>query len=129
MSNKVIEGPAEVPPPDGAYSPGVVSGGFLFLSGQGPFGPDGERVGADLREQVLATLDNLERLAEAAGARLEDTVRFGLYLKNPQDLAAVNQCFEERLSRPFPARTAVYTDLRGFDVEIDAIVALPPHVP
>jgi enamine deaminase RidA (YjgF/YER057c/UK114 family) len=34
---------ADAPPAAGSYSPGIVSGGFLFIAGQGPFDLDGQK--------------------------------------------------------------------------------------
>ena len=39
----------EAPQPSGGYSQGIVAGGFLYLSGQGPFDAAGARVGDDGR--------------------------------------------------------------------------------
>jgi hypothetical protein len=37
----------------------------------------------------------------------------------------LNAVLERRLTPPYPVRTTVPADLRGFDVEIDAVVAMP----
>ena len=117
--------PASVPPPAGPYSPGIKVGNLLFLAGQGPFGPNGERVGETFADQVRATLDNLERVANEAGSSLKNAVRIGAYLSTLNYFAEFNSIIGEYVSEPYPARTTVPADLRGFDVEIDAIVYLP----
>lgn len=113
------------PPPAGPYSQGVVSGGLLFLAGQGPFDENGERVGATFADQVRRTFENLETVAQAAGTTLHNAVRYGVYLKTLDDFAEFNEIAKEYLSDPLPARTTIQADLRGFDIEIDAIVAVP----
>lgn len=117
--------PTSVPPPSGPYSPGIKVGDLLFLAGQGPFDANGNRVGATFADQVRATLDNLERVASAAGTSLTNAVRIGAYLSTLNYFAEFNAIIAEYVSEPFPARTTVPADLRGFDVEIDAIVYVP----
>lgn len=117
--------PTDAPPPAGPYSPGVVSCGLVFLAGQGPFDADGQRVGETFADQVRATFRNLETVAQAAGTSLHNAVRYGVYLRTLDDFAEFNEIAREFLSEPYPARTTIEVQLRGFDVEIDAIVAVP----
>lgn len=112
------------PPPAGPYSQGATFGGLVFLAGQGPFDANGQRRGETFAEQVRATFKNLETVAQAAGTSLHNAVRYGVYLKSLDDFAEFNEIAKEFLSDPLPARTTIQANLRGFDVEIDAIVAL-----
>ena len=107
----------DAPQPAGTYSSAVVAGSLVFLAGQGPFDKDSNRVGETFR--------NLETVAQAAGTSLENTVRYGVYLKTLDDFAEFNEIAAEFLTAPLPARTTIQANLRGFDVELDAIVALP----
>lgn len=113
------------PPPAGPYSTGVVFGGLVFLAGQGPFNANGERLGETFADQVRATFRNLETVAQAAGTSLHNAVRYGVYLNTLDDFAEFNEIAKDFLSEPFPVRTTIQANLRGFDVEIDAIVAGP----
>ena len=117
------------PPPAGPYSPGIVHGDLLFLAGQGPFDSAGNRVGESFADQVRQTFRNLQAVAEAAGGSLHDAVRVGVYLKDLADFAVLNEVSREFLTEPYPARTTIRVGLSGFDVEIDAIVALPAGRP
>lgn len=113
------------PPPAGPYSPGIVHGGVLYLAGQGPFDQSGARVGETFADQVRQTFANLQANAEAAGTSLEHTIRYGVYLRSLDDFAEFNEVAKEFLTEPYPVRTTIEVALRGFDVEIDAIVAVP----
>ncbi|WP_426186718.1 RidA family protein [Microbacterium sp. TWP3-1-2b2] len=113
------------PEPAGTYSSGIVSGGFLFLAGQGPFNTETEIVGESFADQVRQTFANLEAVAAAAGTSMTNAVRMGVYLNDLADWAEFNEVSKEFLTTPYPARTAVQADLNGFLVEVDAIVALP----
>lgn len=112
------------PRPAGTYSPGVIAGDTLYLSGQGPFDASGQRVGQTFADQVRQTFTNLEAVAQAAGVTLAATVRYGVYLKNLDDFAEFNEIASEFLPEPLPARTTIEAPLRGFDVEIDAVLYL-----
>lgn len=112
----------EAPKPAGTYSSGIAAGPFIFLAGQGPFNSSGERVGETFADQVRQTFRNLEAVAHAGGASLNDAVRYGVFLKSLDNFKEFNAVAAEFLQQPFPARTTIQADLMGFDVEIDAIL-------
>jgi len=117
--------PASVHVPRGPYSPGLRVGNLLFLAGAGPFDAEGNRVGTTFADQVRETLDNLERVANEAGTSLKNAVRIGAYLSTLNYFDEFNAVIAEYVTEPYPARTTVPVDLRGRDVEIDAIVYIP----
>jgi 2-iminobutanoate/2-iminopropanoate deaminase len=123
MLNPILTDAA--PAPAGPYSQGIVAGNLLFLAGQGPFNSKGERVGETFADQVRQTFSNLEAVANAAGTSLANAIRYGVYLKNLDDFAEFNTLAAEFLTHPLPVRTTIEAALRGFDVEIDAIVLIP----
>ena len=92
---------------------------------QGPFDSSGERVGETFAGQVRQTFANLAAVAREAGTSLDRTVRLGVYLRCLDDFAEFNAVSRELLSEPYPARTTIEAALRGFDVEIDAVLELP----
>ena len=112
------------PAPTGPYSQAIKSGGFLFLAGQGPFRPDGAKVDGSFEDQARQTLQNLQSVAAAAGASLADAVRVGVYLRDMSNFAAMNKVYAEYFRDPMPARTTIQSDLPGFEIEVDAVIAL-----
>ena len=75
MPRKPVLSP-EAPQPSGGYSQGIVAGGFLYLSGQGPYDAVGRRASATtIAEQVRQVLENLDAVARAAGGSLQNAVR------------------------------------------------------
>ena len=122
--NRIPVRAADAPAPTGPYSQAIRSGGFLFLAGQGPFRPDGSKVESSFEEQARQTFSNLQAVAAAAGASLADAVRVGVYLRDMSDFAVMNKVYVEFLRDPMPARTTIQSDLPGFDIEVDAIVAV-----
>lgn len=117
--------PTDAPPPVGPYSAGIKVGNLLFLAGQGPFDANGDRVGSNFAEQARATFDNLERVASAAGTSLKNAVRIGAYLSSLDYFGEFNKVMAEYVDKPYPARTTVPVELRGFDIEVDAVLFVP----
>jgi 2-iminobutanoate/2-iminopropanoate deaminase len=112
------------PPPGGPYSQAIRSGGFLFLAGQGPFRLDSSKVEGSFEEQARQTFLNLEAVAAAAGASLTDAVRVGVYLRDMSNFTALNRIYIEFFRDPMPARTTIQSNLPGFEIEVDAVLAM-----
>lgn len=112
------------PPPAGTYSQGIIAGGFLFIAGQGPFDLEGKKRPDTFRNEVMMTLGNLENIARAAGTTIQNAVRLGVYLLDMNNFQEMNKIFVEYFNEPYPVRTTIQADLRGFQIEIDAIVKL-----
>lgn len=111
--------------PAGPYSHGITVGDLLFCSGQAPQDPNGNRLGETFADQVRATMDNLEKICAEAGTSMKNAVKVTAYLSSLDYFEEYNAVYAEYLGTPPPARTTVPVDLRGFDVEIDAVVAIP----
>lgn len=115
----------DVPPPAGAYSPGVRAGDLLFVSGQVPKDPrTGAIVGDEVREQTRQVLRNLEGVLAAGGATLADVVGVTVYLQDEGDWGAFNEVYKTVFAPPYPTRAVVGTQLRGILVEVSAIAHL-----
>ena len=112
------------PAPAGPYSQAIKSGGFVFLAGQAPFRPDGSKVEGSFEDQARQTLQNLQSVAAAAGASLADAVRVGVYLRDMSNFGTLNKVYAEFFHEPMPARTTIQSDLPGFEIEVDAVIAL-----
>jgi 2-iminobutanoate/2-iminopropanoate deaminase len=114
----------EAPPPSGGYSQGIRAGDLLFLSGQGPYDDDGNRIGSSIAEQVRQVLANLDAVARAGGGSLQNAVRVGMYISDMKHFDEMDAAYREFFREPRPARTTIQSDLVGFDVEGDAVVWL-----
>ncbi len=128
MKDKRAVAPTNAPDPysGGHYSPGIVAGGFVFTSGQGPIVPGSNVVSkGTIAQQTQLTIDNLESVLQGAGATLERVVKATVYLADLTDWAAFNEIWQERFGDVPPARTTVRADLlEGMRVEVDAIAIL-----
>lgn len=110
------------PQPSGAYSQGIAAGGFVFLSGQGPFTPDGAVPEGGIAAQARQVFANLSAVAEAAGGSLADAVRVGVYLHTMADFGEMNDVYRATFPEPLPARTTIETPLPGFLIEVDVVL-------
>lgn len=111
----------------GAYSDGVVVGGFLFVSGQASvdFSTSSFVLGT-IEEETTRTLDNIKAIIERAGASMEDVVKCTVHLSDIKDFDRYNKVYASYFSGIKPARTTVQSVLaENIKVEIDAIVKMP----
>jgi 2-iminobutanoate/2-iminopropanoate deaminase len=111
----------------GAYSDGVLAGGFLFVSGQAcvNFKTSSFELGT-IEEETIRTLDNIKAIIETAGATMEDVVKCTVHLSDIRDFARYNKIYSEYFKGIKPARTTVQSVLaENLKVEIDAIVKMP----
>ena len=112
----------------GPYSHAVVSNGLVFCSGQVHTDPaTGQLVEGSIGEQTERCLENLSVVAAAAGARLADAVRMGIYVTDMQTFKDVNEAYGAYFETDPPARSTVAVAALplGAKVEIDAVIALP----
>ena len=108
------------------FSPGIMLGDFLFVSGQGPIGENGEVEPGDVRAQTKKTLENFKKVVEAAGSKMDEVVQTTVYLKDLADFAGMNESYSSFFSYPRPARTTVQAELLfGMKVEIQGIAYVP----
>lgn len=112
----------------GAYSDGVVCGGFLFLSGQAAvdFSKSAFILGT-IEEETVRTLDNIKAIIEAAGGKMNDIVKCTVHISDIQYFNKFNEVYATYFGEGIPpARTTVQSVLgENIKVEIDAIVKLP----
>lgn len=104
---------------------GIVSGGFLFVSGQMPLDSEWRLVSDDFRTQARATFDNFRACLHAAGCDFRDVVKVTAFLANTSDFDAYNEIYGEYFEPPYPARTTVQAGLLGFSIEVEGIARLP----
>jgi 2-iminobutanoate/2-iminopropanoate deaminase len=116
------------PAPIGPYSQAVAADGVLYCSGQVPLHPEtGELVKGGIADQARRCLESLDAVCRAAGTRLSDAARIGIYLTDMSLFAEVNEVYAGFFSEPFPVRTTIGVAAlpKGALVEMDATVPLP----
>lgn len=110
----------------GAYSAAILTGGLLFVSGQGPLNlATGEAVHGSIEEETLLTLSHVKKIIEAAGGRVDDIVKCTVHLQDIADFNRFDTAYASFFKGIKPARTTVQSVLSdGIKIEIDAIAVI-----
>ncbi len=104
----------------GPYSQAIRANGFLFISGQIPFDPaTGKLVEGDIRAQTERVMENLKGILEAAGSSLDKVVKTGVFLKDMNDFAAMNETYGRYFPANPPARATVEVARLPRDVRVE----------
>jgi 2-iminobutanoate/2-iminopropanoate deaminase len=115
----------DAPKPIGTYSQAIKAGQMVFLSAQAPLVPETmEVVEGGIEAQINRAFDNLNAVAKAAGATLDNAVKITVYLTDLSNFALVNQKMSELFSEPYPARAAIGAKSlpKGTDFAVEAIL-------
>jgi 2-iminobutanoate/2-iminopropanoate deaminase len=117
---------SHAPKPIGPYSQGVISGGFLFLSGQIAIDAGtGQLISGDVSAQTERVLTNLLAVLKEAKMGPENVVKTTVYLADMADFPKMNEVYARFLGKHPPARSTIQAAglPRGVQVEIDVIAA------
>jgi 2-iminobutanoate/2-iminopropanoate deaminase len=108
--------------PVGPYSPGILAGDFLYVSGQGGRDADGKLPGT-IEGEVRRTLQNVKAIVEAAGLTMEHVVYSQVYLTDMAHHDAMDRVWKEFFAKAPPARVVlgVYKLPTDITVEINAV--------
>ena len=110
----------------GPYSQAIVTGGYLFTSGQIPIDPaTGNIEVTDITAQTEQVMKNLAAVLESAGTTFEKAVKTTCFLADIADFAAFNAVYAKYFSEK-PARSCVAVkDLpKGALVEVEVIAEI-----
>ena len=93
----------------GAYTDGVISNGFLFVSGQAAVGFSNSRfVLGTVEEETHWTMNNIKSIVEAAGSTMNNIVKCTVHLSDINDFEKFNAVYTTYFSGVKPARTTVH---------------------
>ena len=111
----------------GPYSQAMVSGKFLFSSGQVPLDPEtGAAVGSTIQEQADRCCLSIQAILEACGAGFENVVKTTCFLSDMDNFAAFNQVYSKYFTgKPARSCVAVKTIPKNLLCEIEFIAELP----
>ncbi|KIR03730.1 putative translation initiation inhibitor [Lachnospiraceae bacterium TWA4] len=111
----------------GHYSPGVISNGTLYISGQLSLDLDTrEVVKGGIKEHLRQCLLNVERVLHAAGATKEDVVFCRVYITGMKYWDEANEEYNAFFGNHKPARIVISTNELHFGcmAEVEAIAEL-----
>lgn len=89
------------------FSPVVVVGDLILVSGQASVDETGRIVGDSFAGEFHRSIENVRRVLAAAGARLEDVVQTRNYVRDDAELPLFNRLYAETFTKPYPARTTI----------------------
>lgn len=126
IEKKIVQS-SKAPKAIGPYSQAVMSGGFLFTSGQIPLDPTTMKlVPGGIKEQTRQVLENLKSVLEAGDLSFSHVVKTTIYLQDLGDFSQVNEIYSEYFTGEPPARSTVQVARLPLDsrVEIEVVAKI-----
>ena len=115
---------AHAPTAVGPYSQAIVSGSYVYTSGQLGIGAEGA-LAHGIEGQTKAAIENLSAVLLAAGSDLDHVVKTTCFLADIQDFATFNEIYASYFAGR-PARTLVQAAAlpKGALLEVDAVAEI-----
>ena len=108
------------------FAKAVRAGDLVFVSGQVPYGADGEIVQGSIVPQTHQAIANVKAILAELGLGLEHVVKATVWLADPRDFWPFNKVYAEHFGAAPPARSCVRADMVvDCKVEIE-VVAYDP---
>jgi 2-iminobutanoate/2-iminopropanoate deaminase len=110
------------PKPAGPYSQAIVSGGTIYVAGQGPFDPKTGKMPSTFEEQAALVFENVKGIVEASGATLANVVKVNVYLADLSNFGKMNEVYKRYFVEEYPARATIGVQLLGgMMIEVECI--------
>jgi len=122
--NKQIVRPSNAPTPIGPYSPGVIAGNMIFISGQvGKDPASGNLITSDIKSETKQVMENIQAILIAANTDFSSVVKTTIFLTDMQNFSAMNEVYGSYFNGDYPARETVQVSALplGVNVEISMI--------
>ncbi len=108
------------PKPIGPYTPGILVGDTLFVSGHVPIDPETKSLVQENMTQATAQiLTNINNLLKTEGFTLENVVKSTIFLTDLNDFNEVNECYATFFQGIPPARETVEVSRLPLDARIE----------
>ena len=114
-------------PPNGIFSPAIVTGDLVYTSGQiGVDSKTGQIVEGGIEAQTEQVFRNLEAVLTAAGSSIEHVVKATVFLADMNDYNTMNELYKKHFKGDPPARTTVQVARlpRDARIEIEVVAVL-----
>lgn len=120
-AEKKVITPVGARAPVGPYSPGVMAGDYLYVSGQGAAKADGS-FPETTEQQTEQCLNNVKAIVEGAGLTMEHVVYAQLYLKNMTGYDDANRVWAKVFPKDPPARATLGVAKMPTDTPVEVTV-------
>lgn len=108
------------------YSPCVIAGPFVYVSGQASVDKEGNIVPDTFEAEFRRSLQNLQTVLRSAGCELTDVIQTRNYVRDEGDLPLYNQLYREYFTDPRPTRTTITGCLpQSIRYEIECVAVHP----
>ncbi|MDD2538662.1 MAG: RidA family protein [Bacteroidales bacterium] len=128
---KIVQSPL-APPALGPYSQAVVSGGFLYISGQlGIDATTGSLVESSKEEQFEQIFKNVGFILQEAGCGFDDVVKCTGFLICMDDFPVFNAVYSRHFGSPYPARSVFQVSAlpkKGALAELEVIAKMTDNL-
>lgn len=106
-------------------SQGIISGGFIFVSGQVHANSELQLVGETVADKVAQIMQNIGVILEAGGSKIDDIVKVVIYVTDMSVMPELNEVYPAYFTEPYPAREAVCVQglPLGANIEFSVIAA------
>jgi 2-iminobutanoate/2-iminopropanoate deaminase len=124
MTNPLVSHPQfpDTPTSHLPFSPCVVVGDLIFVSGQASVDKAGNIITDTFEGEFRRSIENVRLVLEAAGSDLAHVVQTRNYVRDPADLPIYNQLYREYFPQPSPARTTITNCLPpSLKYEVEAV--------
>ena len=114
---------AELVPAGTLYSPGVLDGDTLYISGLQGTDPQTHLLPNDFSQEAKNCLANVGRVLKDSGMDYSNVASVQVYLVDISQFEEMNGVYKEYFKSPFPSRTTVQVSKLSFGshIEIAAI--------
>lgn len=108
------------------FSQAIEHDGMVYLSGSVPLDPEtGEFVDGGITAETEQVMENIGAVLEAAGSSFDDVIKATVFITDSDDFNDFNEVYEQYFEDPYPARSAVITDLVvDVSVEVEVVAAI-----
>jgi 2-iminobutanoate/2-iminopropanoate deaminase len=113
-------------PPNGIFSPAIVTGDLVFTSGQIGIDPKTQQMAEGMEAQLEQVFRNLTAVLEASGSSIDHVVKATVFLADMNDYARMNELYKAKFKGDPPARSTVQVARlpRDARIEIEVVAVL-----
>lgn len=125
---KTVINTHNAPSPIGPYSQAIITGNFVFVSGQIGMDPsNGELILADIKTETKQVMENIKSILIEAGINFNNIVKTSIFLTDMQNFAQVNEIYGTYFKDQFPARETIQVSglPKNVNVEISVTAVKP----